>query len=485
METLASVWAHDPCDLSDPCAKQHEPVSVWGTPCGFDSSPPAGVMWTQQLSPHIQRNKQLQDTLLQREEELARLQQENNKLREFLSSSFVRSLEEKAKRLRADGRMKLKRNVSQAGGGSAQSLSHLTLHSPRVSKRVCRNLTAEFCSDTSEVSMASETNLDLWVLRTLGLKDRDTIDPSTDSSSSAEFLSPSSSEYSLSSSVFDSAVTPPSCPSVFSCPSSTELTLNSSITSSSSVYTSPPTHNTGIYCQTSAPQTEYSYRAAECRDANMSLPTNASEPAVDHSLDPCFNFTATGLMGQYEANEAVISSFNTLTALQSPLSQSTHTSPFTPSTDRVHISSIPASPAERLALCTQLRNILGQRQDTIHISPTAERLRFSPVSASSPVPSQAWMSGGLCTPTKHCLSPDSPSVGSAASAQLPAIPQVPQTPQTPQIPQTPRGRTDLAFSMSLSSSSSVKTHSFPQGQAFVRKDTEGRWKFTWMPKQGH
>lgn len=40
---------------------------------------------------------QLQDTLLQREEELARLQEENNKLREFLSSSFVRTLEEKAK----------------------------------------------------------------------------------------------------------------------------------------------------------------------------------------------------------------------------------------------------------------------------------------------------------------------------------------------------------------------------------------------------
>ncbi|MEQ2246323.1 hypothetical protein ILYODFUR_037185 [Ilyodon furcidens] len=54
-------------------------------------------MWTQQLSPHLQRNKQLHDTLLQREEELARLQEENNKLRGFLSSSFVRNLQEKAK----------------------------------------------------------------------------------------------------------------------------------------------------------------------------------------------------------------------------------------------------------------------------------------------------------------------------------------------------------------------------------------------------
>lgn len=80
-------------------------------------------MWMEQLSPHLQRNQQvqtltqqhvrvfvfdfstnvfltclqLQDTLLQREEELAQLQEENNKLREFLGSSFVRDLEKKAK----------------------------------------------------------------------------------------------------------------------------------------------------------------------------------------------------------------------------------------------------------------------------------------------------------------------------------------------------------------------------------------------------
>lgn len=41
--------------------------------------------------------RQLQDTLLQREEELARLQDENSKLREFFNSAFVRNLEEKAK----------------------------------------------------------------------------------------------------------------------------------------------------------------------------------------------------------------------------------------------------------------------------------------------------------------------------------------------------------------------------------------------------
>lgn len=42
----------------------------------------------------------LQDTLMQREEELARLHEENNKLKEFLNSSFVKCLEEKRKVIR-------------------------------------------------------------------------------------------------------------------------------------------------------------------------------------------------------------------------------------------------------------------------------------------------------------------------------------------------------------------------------------------------
>lgn len=39
---------------------------------------------------------QLQDILLQREEELHQLQEENWKLREFLTSSFVKNLEVQA-----------------------------------------------------------------------------------------------------------------------------------------------------------------------------------------------------------------------------------------------------------------------------------------------------------------------------------------------------------------------------------------------------
>lgn len=40
---------------------------------------------------------QLQDTLLQKEEELARLHEENNHLRQFLNSALVKRLEEKTK----------------------------------------------------------------------------------------------------------------------------------------------------------------------------------------------------------------------------------------------------------------------------------------------------------------------------------------------------------------------------------------------------
>ncbi|KAM3875059.1 geminin coiled-coil domain-containing protein 1 [Diretmus argenteus] len=295
MATLTSFWARDPCDLSDlgedmTSCQQQVASSLREAQCGLDCTSLPDPVWTDQLSPQLQRNKQLQDTLLQREEELVRLQEENNKLRQFLNSSFVKNLEDQAKKLSADGRRKLKRSLRQTDNGTCQTLgsSGVLLGSQRISKRVCRNLTAEFCSE-SKMSAASEPNLDLWVLRTLGLKDRDTIDTSPESSSFAEYTSASSSssEYSPSS----------------------------------------------------------SYAAAH------------------------------------------------------------------------------------------------------------------------------WSSMEHCTPINHCHSPISAPGGATVN-------------QPPATPQTPRCRTDVVFSMSLSPSSSVKTHSFPQGQAFVRKDTQGRWNFTWVPKQG-
>uniref|UniRef100_A0A8B9RF22 Geminin coiled-coil domain containing n=1 Tax=Astyanax mexicanus TaxID=7994 RepID=A0A8B9RF22_ASTMX len=91
--TLAPFWD---AGALDNAGCQHEP------PLRDSQIPSAHAVlhdttWPDQLSPHLQRNRQLQDTLMQKEEELARLQEENNKLKEFLNSSYVKSLEEKSK----------------------------------------------------------------------------------------------------------------------------------------------------------------------------------------------------------------------------------------------------------------------------------------------------------------------------------------------------------------------------------------------------
>ncbi|KAK2913124.1 geminin coiled-coil domain-containing protein 1 [Channa argus] len=429
MATLASVWAGDPCDLRE---RQHEPQTVWESERAFTGSSPAGLMWTEQLSPHLQRNKQLQDTLLQREEELARLQEENNKLREFLNSSFVRNLEEKAKKLTTDGRRKLKRKLIYVDEGPLQNCDR-----EQVSKRVCRNLTAQFCSEFPETSASSEPNLDLWVLRTLGLKDRDTIDTSSQPSSSFG--------YSLKSLVYDAVVT-----------ASSEHNVSPPGT------TSTPT--SVDYYQSASCQTGYKCSTANCQDANPAKSSQKCTTSPSHHSE----FTATGLTEQYEAPAPVINSCNTVNPFQSPLLP--EELPFTQSPGRAQACSITASrkvpmlhestghPLEYWSplQCSQLPS-----EDAIQVSPLEQEVQFAPILSSSPVTNQCW------TPIRGC-SLTSPALGS----------------QPPATPHTPRSRTDLAFSMSLSPSSSVKTHSFPQGQAFVRKDNEGRWNFTWVPRQG-
>lgn len=311
--------------------------------------------------------------------------------------------------------------------GSFQNCSHHLLAPQQVSKRVCRNLTAEFCSETSA---ASEPNLDLWVLRTLGLKDRDTIDVSSSSSSSSG-CNPRGFMY-------DAAVT------------SQSGARSSSF--SSSVATSPPP-SVLSYPQSSTPQTEYSYNTAEYQETDPAV----ADPAQHCSTSPgqCSDFTATGLTKQYDASGAVIRSYNATTAFQTP-----------PTPKERPVNQLP----EKEAGCsgqsqprhsaywsplTLRSNQTPSQQDTF--SPSGERLCFSPI----PCPVKNHQS-----PVRG-VNPTSPSAAS----------------QPPAAPQTPRSRTDLAFSMSLSPSSSVKTHSFPQGQAFVRKDSEGRWNFTWVPRQ--
>ncbi|KAK5868154.1 hypothetical protein PBY51_009193 [Eleginops maclovinus] len=366
METLASVWARDPHDLG-------EKSSVWESRCDF-SSPPA-VMWPEQLSPHLQRNKQLQDTLLQRDEELLRLQDENNKLREFLSSSFVRTLQQKAKKLRPDGRRKLKRNLTHTDDGLFLNRSPSPHFPPNVSKRVCRNLSAEFSSETSSSSSSSEPNLDLWVLRTLGLKDRDTIDTSSESSPGFSSL------------FYDSSVS-----------SSSEYSLNSSFS----------------YCPTSTPQTGYTNEEKESPQGCTTSPHQ-----------------------------------HTRTTYPSPVS--TEKLPFPPTQDEIctiDASRVHTHPAKHPAYWSP-------SQDTVQVSPPGQRVPFFPIATSSAVTTQSWC-----------------PVRGSSPARLSAGSQTRSSPK------------DLAFRMSISPTSSVKTHSFPQGQAFVRKDTGGRWNFTWVPTQG-
>lgn len=338
--------------------------------------------------------------------------------------------------------MKLKRNLMYVSDGPSQNCGHQLVSPQQVSKRVCRNLTAKFCSEFHETS--SEPNLDLWVLRMLGLKDRDTIDTSSESLSS--------SGSSLRNLVYDTAIISPS-----------EHTLNSPLSPSITTSTPLSPHN---YCQNAKQQIEYRY-SAECQEANCGnsakSPENCTASPGQHS-----DFTAAGLTGQYEAPDVVTRSYNTLTAFQSlPLTEGLR---FAQSPDRAEICSTTASSqglplqgnqGEHSAYWSPLQGSQTPSQDTIQFSLPGERVHSSPTLTSSPVTSSPWM------PIRGC-SLTSPSTES----------------QSPATPQMPRSRTDLAFSMSLSPSSSVKTHSFPQGQAFVRKDSEGRWNFTWVPRQG-
>ncbi|XP_073445533.1 geminin coiled-coil domain-containing protein 1 isoform X2 [Dendrobates tinctorius] len=129
-------------------------------------------LWGDQLSNQMFTNKQLQDTLVQREEELARLHEENNKLKQYLNSTFVKCLEEKTKLLPRSGL-----------GASLKRKSRVSsLTPPETSaKKAKRNLFSDFTACEEQSSPAIEK----WVLQTLGLKDVNTIDDSATDSYSA------------------------------------------------------------------------------------------------------------------------------------------------------------------------------------------------------------------------------------------------------------------------------------------------------------
>ncbi|XP_033004100.1 geminin coiled-coil domain-containing protein 1 [Lacerta agilis] len=260
-----------------------------------------------QLSTQLYRNKQLQDTLLQKEEELARLQEENSHLRQFLNSALVKQLEEETKKLLRQSGQK-PRSPLQSG---KRRLRTEGLPLPRESshpQKARRNLLGSF----SACEEPRDPHVDTWVLRTLGLKDLDTIDES-----------PASANY--------SALTP-------------DAPLGSFI--------GDPPEATNFGC-------------------------NESQPAVYR----CATF---------------------------------------PSADRTS----------------------GAGEEPLGHAPDLPCHFLLPENNYPPLPC------GL-----PCCSDASP---------------------------TP---TEVAFTTSLSPHCNVKTHTFRQGQAFVRRDEDGGWKLTWVPKQ--
>ncbi|XP_055051483.2 geminin coiled-coil domain-containing protein 1 [Misgurnus anguillicaudatus] len=359
--TLVSLWDAGPLDNG---ARQHEPPPR--------DSPHVSEhrlghhTWSDQLSPQLQRNKQLQDTLIQREEELARLQEENNKLKEFLNSSYVKSLEENSKKLLSnckvqDGMRKRKSTHSDLGNVSQ------FLHSGEV-KRTCRNLSLEFCSAEE---LAATPPLDSWILETLGLQDENTVDPEQSFNSHITNHSPS-----------------------FSCALPKQDHYNTT-TIGNSVSLSPGAE-------------------AHCDYNNIiDSPSNCS-------LD-----TTSG----YNTSQSQVSEYTTL--------------------DPSALYTI--TPTGSLVVSSPVMT------NAPHFTP--------PRAASTPYPQDA--SPGAYYDTRGCES-SSPAGGDSRIFSTPRM---------------SRSRTDLAFSMSLSPQSSVKTHSFPQGQAFTRRDAHGGWKFTWVPKQ--
>ncbi|NXR97467.1 GEMC1 protein, partial [Oxylabes madagascariensis] len=165
-ETWAAVCAAEP---------PHSQGRREARPPGQFCSPQLGAQdaaWQgDQLSSQLYRNKQLQDTLLQKEEELARLHEENNNLRQYLNSALVKCLEEKAKKLLSGHGQKTSAILKSTKRRLKEDHCFVPQEIPHASK-ARRNLFNEFTACEEQASPA----VDSWVLQTLGLKDVNTID---------------------------------------------------------------------------------------------------------------------------------------------------------------------------------------------------------------------------------------------------------------------------------------------------------------------
>lgn len=111
----------------------------------------------------------------------------------------------------------------------------------------------------------------------------------------------------------------------------------------------------------------------------------------------------------------------------------------------------------------------------------AARIQDSPSSGYSSIHMTPVHSQGASSIDSPCVSNLSPS--SCSSTPLPkSDPLSPFGSPICYTPEVSPNKTEVAFSTSLNPHCNVKTHSFSHGQAFVRRDGEGGWKFTWVPK---
>ncbi|KAM7043906.1 geminin coiled-coil domain-containing protein 1 [Acridotheres tristis] len=165
-ETWAAVCAAEPPHSQG--RREARPPGQFCSPqlCAQDAA------WQgDQLSSQLYRNKQLQDTLLQKEEELARLHEENNNLRQYLNSALIKCLEEKAKKLLSGHGQKTCAILKSTKRRLKEDHCFSSHETPHASK-ARRNLFNEFTACEEQASPA----VDSWILQTLGLKDVNTID---------------------------------------------------------------------------------------------------------------------------------------------------------------------------------------------------------------------------------------------------------------------------------------------------------------------
>nr|XP_021518129.1 geminin coiled-coil domain-containing protein 1 [Meriones unguiculatus] len=192
-ETWVSFWAAGLLDN----AESQQAAQAQDSSCGLNFPVLDSCSWEEaQLSSQLYRNKQLQDTLVQKEEELARLHEENNHLRQYLNSTLVKCLEEKAKKLlSSDEFSKVYGRLRKEKRKPKEHRQH-PAEIPQ-SKTAKRNLSTEF----SKCEEQPGPCVDPWVLQILGLKDLNTIDdtlpanysavtshPKTFPSTSSQFL---------------------------------------------------------------------------------------------------------------------------------------------------------------------------------------------------------------------------------------------------------------------------------------------------------